>query len=345
MKKSLIISDLHIGTKTDAHYVKYQMNFFKRIQEVIMEHDIDRLIVAGDTNDKQQVSNNMINHFFRTAFKNISEMVQETIVVVGNHDLYYKNSNEISSLDNIYQDGQTIVQTEALFLDNILFVPWINPKMKDGMDRLVAKHNKKGNILIGHLELSGFSMNDSVICETSQLNSSSFNKYDMVLSGHFHKPSQQKNVRYLGASLHIDKKYIGDSFYHILTEDDGKYSIEAIKNEVNLFKKIKVDADLNLRDIRKLFENIQDMIIEVFIDSDDLKYVKKIEDVIYGNRPYSVEVSLKNNENFSRDLDASVSFSDEEFIAEYLTAFVASDIMDEKSRKEIRDELLEIKSK
>ena len=88
-------------------------------------------------------------------------------MLVGNHDIYYKNTSQVNSLTeligdkhkniHIYEDA-TEVEFDGL---PILFMPWINQTNEIYAEGMIEE--TKADICMGHLEINGFQMNKSVI--------------------------------------------------------------------------------------------------------------------------------------------------------------------------------------
>ena len=89
--KVALISDLHFGIKkNDKIFQESQLKFFKeQLVDELKKRDINKIFVLGDIFDTRQSVNvqteNVVLDLFRNTFKDF-----EVHVIVGNHDLYYK---------------------------------------------------------------------------------------------------------------------------------------------------------------------------------------------------------------------------------------------------------------
>jgi hypothetical protein len=138
-------------------------------------------------------------------------------------------------------------------------VPWISADNEKQSLEFIA--NAKCDWLGGHFDIQGYEMMRGVKCEHG-LDRSIFNRFEKVLSGHFHTKSQQDNIEYLGSQMEFfwndahDKKY-----FHILDTDTRE--LTAIHNPHTLFYRIRYDDTSNdylhypLDDVEGKFVKVQ----------------------------------------------------------------------------------------
>jgi DNA repair exonuclease SbcCD ATPase subunit len=161
----------------------------------------------------------------------------DVYLIVGNHDCYYKNQIQPNTLELFSRYENINIVDQVKLLDDILLVPW-----GEAPEKTDAKY------CFGHFSINGFHMNDAYVCNKG-IDKAKFSDFDMVLSGHFHTPSNEGNITYLGSpygqTFHdVD----GIRGYHIF--EDG--NLEFIEyNDSPTFKKILTDAEpLNPDDIK-----------------------------------------------------------------------------------------------
>ena len=81
--------------------------------------------------------------------------------IVGNHDVYYKNTNEVNAVDSLLASYDNVVRySSATEIDidgfQTLLLPWI---CQDNYDEsMKAIKNTKCKSAFGHLELNGFQL-------------------------------------------------------------------------------------------------------------------------------------------------------------------------------------------
>ena len=133
--KIALITDTHFGARNDS--LPFNEYFYKFWEEVFFPYidkkGIDTIIHLGDTMDRRKFVSYKIANDFRTRFlQPIIDRNINTHILIGNHDTYYKNTNEVNSLaelvgtkhDNIkfYEENCTVNFGNV----PIFFCPWIN---------------------------------------------------------------------------------------------------------------------------------------------------------------------------------------------------------------------------
>jgi DNA repair exonuclease SbcCD nuclease subunit len=108
-------------------------------------------------------------------------------MICGNHDSYYKNTNEVNSLSIMEKFDNIKIYIEPVIINNrIVLVPW-------GCDY----REYDVPICMGHFDIKDFQLNDNSISKSGE-DPKNFKKFDLVLSGHFHKYSEKNNIKYIG---------------------------------------------------------------------------------------------------------------------------------------------------
>lgn len=145
-------------------------------------------IWLGDQLDTKEVIRGKCLNFWYNYYKN-SKL--DHIVLVGNHDWHNKECEEhslevLKSLPNV-----TIVDT-PMQINGVSFLPYHK-------QNVLLDYIKKDNadLVFAHLDLIGFDYGNGIISKEG-LNSLEFNKYKLVISGHYHKYQRKNNIIYLG---------------------------------------------------------------------------------------------------------------------------------------------------
>jgi hypothetical protein len=129
----------------------------------------------------------------------------EVQMIVGNHDSYYKNTNNTNSpqlLLKDYPNIQTYSSPTEIKVGNldVLLLPWICMENEEQSLKMIKK--TKAKVAMGHLELQGFSPHRGFIMDHG-LESNLFDKFERVFSGHYHTRSNNGTVFYVGNPYEI----------------------------------------------------------------------------------------------------------------------------------------------
>jgi len=95
------INDSHFGARGDSQlFLDYFMKFFENVFfPYLKENDITTIIHAGDLMDRRKFVNfNVLNQVRNRFVKYIKDNNIEMHCILGNHDVYYRNTNEVNSL-------------------------------------------------------------------------------------------------------------------------------------------------------------------------------------------------------------------------------------------------------
>ena len=268
MKKVAIITDQHFGCRGDhLGFLNYQEQFYKNVFfPYIDQHNITTIFDLGDTFDRRKYVNYYtLNQVKRFWFDEVKKRNIKLKIILGNHTTYFKNTNQIHSLELFKNDFDVI--TEPTVQDNMLFLPWINGENQQKALELIDK--TYASICFGHLQLQGFEMHMGSVADHG-LDPTVFKKFDAVYSGHFHHKSDRGNIHYLGAPYEITWADFGDPRgFSILDLETN--SIEYIQNPYSMFHKVLYSDDL---DVTKFdFKKYQNRYVKVIILKKENPYV------------------------------------------------------------------------
>ena len=179
-------------------------------------------------------------------FRNrLDELNIDTHVIICNHDTYFKNTNDVNAMQNLNLSKNVKLYTKAEEVNigglDMLFLPWICDDNYE--DSIYAIDNSTSQICMGHLEIKGFEMHSGIVNEHG-LERGQFRRFEKVLSGHFHKKSDDGHIYYLGTQYQIMwSDYNCPKGFHIF--DTETREIERVPNPLVIFKKIIYDDKQN----------------------------------------------------------------------------------------------------
>ena len=239
--KIALLNDTHFGCRNDSPaFMEHQNKFYNELFfPYIKRNNIKCLIHLGDVVDRRKFINHNTAHNFKKVFwDRLDDMGIETHIIIGNHDTYYKNTNEVNALQNLNISQNAIVYTHATDVDidglKILFIPWICDDNEPESLRTIG--NSTAGIAMGHLEIKGFEMHSGHMNDHGY-EKSMFVKFEKVISGHFHKKSDDGHIYYLGTQYEMTwSDYNCPKGFHIF--DTSTRELGRVENTNKMFKKI-----------------------------------------------------------------------------------------------------------
>ncbi len=193
-KKAVCFTDIHFGLRNNsrAHNDDCE-NFICWMTEEAHREGAETAIFLGDWHNNRSNINVSTLNYTASNIKYLSENFERVYIIMGNHDLAYREKREITSLPfGGYLPNVTLVN-DILTVGDMTIVPWLVGDEWQSMKRLKSRY------VFGHFELPKFKMNAMVeMPDHGGLNAGHFPNQELVFSGHFHKRQQQGNVVYMG---------------------------------------------------------------------------------------------------------------------------------------------------
>jgi DNA repair exonuclease SbcCD nuclease subunit len=252
--KVAIITDQHFGARNDSlHFLDYYEKFYdETFFPAIDAAGITTLLILGDTFDRRKYVNfYTLQRAKKMFFDKLASRGIKVHMLVGNHDTYYKNTNDVNSPRLVleeYDNINIIKNPDTLQIDgvSICMMPWICAEnYEHSMQTLKLT---EATICMGHFEIEGFQMYRGAPSHDG-LEPKLFDKFDMVFSGHYHHKSSRKNIHYLGNPYELTWQDFDDPRgFHIL--DLHTQKLEFIQNPNQMFKKLIYDDKVD--DIKKI---------------------------------------------------------------------------------------------
>lgn len=258
--KIAIITDQHFGARNDSltfldFYQKFYDNTFF---PVLDENGIDTVLILGDTFDRRKYVNfYSLQRAKEMFFDKLADRGIRVHMLAGNHDTYYKNTNDVNSPELLlteYGNINVISKPETIVIDgtSICMMPWICPdNYQASIDQMA---NTNADICMGHFEIAGFAMYRGMESHDG-LSKDLFNKFDLVFSGHYHHRSSDKHIHYLGNPYELTWQDFNDPRgFHLF--DLSTRELGFIQNPYTMFSRIEYDdkdrevLDLNALDLK-----------------------------------------------------------------------------------------------
>ena len=137
IRKIFLLGDLHIGTRNNSlEWFDIQRTFLidwfiKSIKEQGFDPEYDILIQTGDLNHVRESTNIRISNNMLEIYDILVKTFKKGIhIILGNHDVYYKDRTDVHSLKEIdirYKSIKIYEKPEVLMINSkhkILMYPW-----------------------------------------------------------------------------------------------------------------------------------------------------------------------------------------------------------------------------
>lgn len=247
--KVAIITDSHFGVRGDnLIFANYISRFYKEVfLPYLDDHKIRYVIHCGDIVDRRKFVNFLTARTLHEALvKPLADRAIQTYYVIGNHDIYFRESLQVNSMRELYGDrpmiGMNIIekpQTIYIGGDNIDLYPWICKENENESYKLMK--NPQAKIALGHFEFAGFEMQKGQVMY-SGMNHEEFNQYMFVGSGHLHERSKRNNVQYFGCPYQLTwADYDCPRGFHIL--DTERVETEFVYNPITMYERIEYNDE------------------------------------------------------------------------------------------------------
>ncbi len=244
--KIALINDTHMGVRNSSDiFIEYQERFYNEVFfPYLKDNQIKKIIHLGDYYDNRKAVNLKALNRNRKHFLEVlrAEGIHMDIFP-GNHDTFFKNTNDINSLKellghylnevDIYMEP-TVVTYGSM---KIAYIPWINEENEKETLEFLAKCD--ANVVMGHFEFQGFEVLKGVE-HTHGLDAACVGRFDAVYSGHYHTKSSKGNVTYLGSQMEFTASDANDpKYFHILDTETGE--LTPVLNPLTMYTKIYYD--------------------------------------------------------------------------------------------------------
>lgn len=340
MGKIAIVTDTHFGFKNDSaqfldHFAKFYDNVFF---PTLRENGVKTIMHLGDIVDRRKYMSYTTLRRFHEMFLDKTDEFEVT-VLVGNHDVPYRNTNEINALSEIFRQprsGLRIVSEpveEKIGSSSVLLMPWINSSNYNECMR--AMRDSRAQVLFGHLEIKGFEMYRGQPSHEG-FDRSVFDKFDIVCSGHFHRKSTDRNINYLGAPYELTwADYDDPRGFHFF--DTEARELTFVRNPYSIYKKVwYTDKDRELSQVLDFdFASLAETNVKVIVtDKTNPYWFEKYIEQVNQSGAYSVQV-VDDHKNLDSELSEDEVLDAEDTFS-VITKYVQGLETDEDSKAELQ---------
>jgi DNA repair exonuclease SbcCD nuclease subunit len=289
-----LINDTHYGARKGSKlFHDYFELFYKNVFFPTLEqYGITTVIHMGDAFDsRKSIDYQSLEWAKRVVFDPLKNY--EVHMIVGNHDSYYKNTNNTNSPQLLLKDYPNIrtysspTEIKVGGLD-ILLLPWICMENEEQSLKMIKK--TKAKVAMGHLELQGFSPHRGFVMEHG-LGANVFENFSKVFSGHYHTRSNNGTIFYTGNPYEIYWTDLNDTRGFTIF-DTETLDHTSINNPYKMFYSIYYeDTNYQTFDTREYENKIVKVVVR---KKSDTKKFEKFIDKMYASNV----AELKIIENF-----------------------------------------------
>jgi len=273
------ISDIHIGVHQNSQmWLDICDEWGDWLLDELKSKNIKDIIICGDLfHYRDEIAVNTIHHVtdFLHKFNEFN-----IIMLVGNHDAYYKDRSDVNSMSILSGWNNICVVDKDIYVhehgsNRLAFAPW----------GVTADQIPNCDILFGHFEIENFNLSQHFVCKHGIKSKSLLDKTDLVITGHFHTREQREyrngQIVYLGNPYQMD---FGDSGqtkgYYILDINNKKYNF--CENKISpTHEKITLSGlvehgDIDNHIINKISNNIVRFVVDKNISPDEIEQLLRI---------------------------------------------------------------------
>lgn len=247
-KRVWMITDTHLGIHNNSiEWMDIIKEYFYEFFIPLLKKEKkegDLIVHFGDVFDSRQSLNLFIMNFAIEIFEELSK-IMPIIIILGNHDIAKKNSNDVNSVKILkwIPNIQICEEPEIMTVSGkkILFMPW----RANHQEEEECIKNNSADFLFCHTDVQGLKFNRSIEIQEG-IDFSLLKSFRKVYSGHIHYSQHRGNFRMLGCPYSLTRSDINN--------EKGIWCFD-IENETEIF----FPNNYSPKFIRILFEKVLEM--------------------------------------------------------------------------------------
>ena len=309
-KKVACFTDIHFGLKGNSRVHNDDCEaFINWFIEQSKAQGCETCIFLGDWHHHRSATNVSTMNYTVSNMERLGQAFENVYVIMGNHDLYYREKREINSMEYIRNIPNIHIVNEWLVDDDVAIVPWIVEDEYKIIEKMKIKY------VFGHFELPYFKMNAMVdMPDIGGIKAEHFAGCGEVFTGHFHKRQTNKNVTYMGNAFPHNYADAGDDERGMMVLEWGGEPKYINWPDCPKYRTYG---------LRQLLENTEELIkpkmylrvtIDVPISYEEASFIKETFVKDYNCRELTL-IPQKQIEEMSTDLDISAFVSVDQIVA------------------------------
>lgn len=327
--KICVIGDTHFGISNNSDYVlENQLKYIKEeLVPYLIKNGINTIVQLGDLFDNRNHINIKIKNAVLELFENEFSKF-EFYIFPGNHDVYYKNTNDVTSLKilNRFENVKLIEKISLLSIKgkSCLFVPW---QFDNSFQRYVEENLLDNvSVVFGHFDTIGARMNKTKVSEHG-IDKKFLFQFPKVISGHYHTRSilsdGKNEIIYTGTPWQLRRDDANEE-RGVMILDMNSFDYEFIENKTSYrFFSFNYPEKFEERDISG---NVIDLYVKDTEKQDEKlsEYISKIENL----KPFSF--TIRNINTFKNESTEDIKVKNiKELFEQYIEIVeLESDIKD-----------------
>lgn len=208
VKRIWVLGDMHLGVRSNSmEWLQIQKDFYENqfiphLKKNVREGDV--LIQVGDAFDNRQSINLKVLHYAIDLFERLGNILP-TFVIAGNHDIWAKKSNEITSIDSLKWIPNVSVYKEPKAFEwsgkKVLLMPW---RVNSEHETETLAEYPGMDLLFCHSEVSGVALNAKVM-NAHGTDVNVYKDFTAVYSGHIHYRQVRGKLRLVGTPYELTR--------------------------------------------------------------------------------------------------------------------------------------------
>jgi len=270
-KKAACFTDIHFGNKSNSKQFNQDADrFVDWFINQAKENNCETCIFLGDWHHQRAAINVDTLSYSLDNLEKLSKNFDITYFLLGNHDLYYKETREVSSMAFARNIERIKIISEPTVINNVALIPWLVGEEWRTIRDIETDYT------FGHFELPNFLMNAMVrMPDIAEIKHEDFNKQKQVFTGHFHHRQISGNIQYLGSPFAQNYADASDPERGMMVLEYGNEPRYINWAEGPTYKVIKFSELINNTDaVLKPDMHIR-VIIDVEVTYEELNFIKE----------------------------------------------------------------------